>query len=149
MRADGVIHGVRSEIDLSGPCDGAQMDGCTGEERLIAKRLQDRSGDVVSTQAWPQIDRSSRAIDKLNLENTVADDSEVTHSPCGTRLDRRLYGSGAIRFGCCIRLHSSQSSISSSRCSAAHSNTSARARRGSDPRKTLKSRKSISASCSA
>ena len=59
---------------------------------------------------------------------------------------RRFYFSGSIALGVFSWLHRFQFSISSSRCTVAHSNTNAIARRGKEPRMTRKSCRSISAS---
>ncbi len=91
--ADLVVHGVRSQVDLSRPLDRAEMNNRPREERRIAQRFEYRSHDVGSTEPWPQIDRSPRAVDKLHVENAVIDDSDIADAPSGTRLDRQLYAS--------------------------------------------------------
>ena len=55
---------------------------------------------------------------------------------------RRFYFRGSIAFGGFSWLHRFQFSISSSRCSAAHSNTNVTARPGNEPRMTRKSHRS-------
>jgi hypothetical protein len=52
--------------------------------------------------------------------------------------DLGRYFKGSIGLGVCGSLHRFQSSINSSRCSAAHSSTKAIARRGNVPRSTTK-----------
>src|SRR4030067_1093847 len=73
-----------------------------------------------------EIDEPFRFVVETHFQTIVGERLHVAHAP----RRRRDHSRGAIFFGCCLVSHNLQSSISSSRCCAAHSSTSACERRG-------------------
>ena len=124
--------------------------------RACAKIAGSRSGSkiVFSILGSLRNDRShidipGHPIHKSHAQPRIRQSGHGRYTPRNGMPYRRFYFRGSIAFGVFSWLHRFQFSISSSRCSVAHSNTNAIARSGKEPRMSRKSRSSISASCSA
>ena len=147
--ANGVIHRIRSEVDAVRPLNRAQHDLGLSKDRRVPQRLENGAVDPWIDEKRAHLDFARRPIQKTHAQPRVRQSGHGRHAPGNGMSYRRFYFRGSIIFGVFSWLHRFQSSISSSRCAAAHSNTNAIARRGKEPRMTRKSRRSISASCSA
>jgi hypothetical protein len=146
---NGVIHGIRCKIGTIWPLNRSHYNLRFGKHCRITQGLKDGAIDARIAQKRAHVNLTCRSIAKSHLQPGLRQDGHRCQSPRVVMSYARIYFWGSIVFGVCIRLHRFQFSINSSRCSVAHSSTSASARCGKEPRMTRKSRRSNSASCSA
>ena len=112
---DGVIHGIGCQIELAGPGYGT-----TCEEDLVEKIRLTQGLKNAGEMGWQKFHFTTYAVCKLDPQ------SQRTRNGYGDYGRRaRAQAKGKIFLGCCFDSHNCQSSISSVRCIAAHSRTSA------------------------